>query len=109
MKKIKNKEQFNSFINENKGEVSVVKFGASWCTPCRVLESTINSLTLDETKGVYFAEVDADEADEELLEEYTIRNIPVLLFFKDGLLSKREMGLRTKAELLNIINEIKNK
>ncbi len=109
MKKIENKEQFNSFINENKGEVSVVKFGAAWCTPCRLLERTINSLTLDETKGVCFAEVDVDEADEELLEEYTIKNIPLLLFFKDGLLSSREIGLVTKAELLNIINKIKNK
>lgn len=109
MEKIKTKEEFNKFITENPDVIKVAKFSADWCTPCRVLGNTIGTLTLEETNGVEFREIDVDEAEEELVDEYSIKNIPVMLFFKEGLIVKRETGLRTKQDILNIINEIKNK
>ena len=107
MIKINTKTELDNLIKENPDSLVIVKFGANWCSPCRVLEKTIGSFTLDESEGVCFAEVDADEAEENLLEEYTIRSIPVLLFFKGGLLAKKEIGLHTKEDLLKIISELK--
>lgn len=107
MIKIKTKEELDKFIT-NEG-VRCVKFSADWCSPCRTLGSTINGLTLEETNGVEFAEIDVDEADEDLVESYSIRNIPVMVYFKDGLVSDKTIGLLTKPQLLEKINEIKNK
>lgn len=109
MKKIKTKEEFSRAVNEKADNVTVIKFGAQWCGPCRALENTINSLTLEETNGVEFYEIDADDVDEEILEDYSIRNIPVLVYFKNNLVAGKEVGLRTKQDILNKIDEIKNK
>ena len=107
MIKIKNKEELDRFIN---GEgIKCLKFGALWCSPCRALENTIKSLTLKETDGVEFAEIDVDEVEEELLDAYAIRNIPVMVYFKDGLVANKTVGLVTKQQLLNNIEDVKNK
>ena len=107
MIKIKNKEELDKFIN---GEgIKCLKFGASWCSPCRVLENTIKSLTLKEVDGVEFAEIDVDEVEEELLDAYAIRNIPVIVYFKDGLVSDKTAGLLTREQLIEKISEVINK
>lgn len=109
MKKIENKEQLNSFLDENKGKVIVVKFGADWCTPCRMEESIISDLKNENYSDAVFAEVNVDEVDESFIEEFNIKSIPVLLFYKDGLLADRTVGLLTKDNLINKITEVKNK
>ena len=107
MVKIKTKEELDKFINGN--PFAVIKLSAVWCSPCRVLGNTINSLTLEEADGAQFAEIDVDEADEELVESYAIKNIPVMLYFKDGIVVDKTVGLLTKPQLLEKINEVKDK
>jgi len=106
---IKTKSDLDKIISENFGKLIIVRFHASWCSPCRALANTINSLTAEESSGVEFVEVDVDEADEGFIEEYGIRNIPVMIFFKDGLIANKTVGLRTKQDLLTIIDEVKSK
>jgi len=107
MVKIKTKEELDKFI-EGSG-VKCLKFSAVWCSPCRVLGNTINGLTLEETDGAQFAEIDVDEADEELVDAYSIKSIPVLVYFKDGLVADKTVGLLTKQQLLDKIEEVKSK
>ena len=109
MKKIKTKAELDEILEANGVSVTVLKFSADWCSPCRALANTINSLTAEESSGVEFVEVDVDEADEGFIEEYGIRNIPVMIFFKDGLIANKTVGLRTKQDLLTIIDEVKSK
>ena len=108
MIKIKNEEELNKFIS---GEgVRCVKFGAQWCGPCRVLENTIKQYINEyEPTDVEFAEIDVDEADETLAESYNIKNIPVTVFFKNGLITNKVVGLTTKPDLHKIIEEIRLK
>ena len=106
MKKIKTIEEIDNLAES--GDFIIAKFGAQWCGPCRALENTIKSLTLEETNGVQFVEIDVDEADESLVEAYSIRSIPVLVYFKDGLIMNKTVGLVSKQQLLNKIEEIKN-
>ena len=105
MKKIKNENELAELLKEAMNEAVVLKYGAKWCNPCRVLEQTIEELN----DAAVFAEVYADEADEDFLEKNKITNIPVLQFYRDGVLIDRTVGLITKDALLNKINEIKSK
>ena len=109
MDTIKTKEELIKFVESYPNDVVVVRFHASWCAPCHALENTINSFTKDEIDGVKFCSVDVDEADDALVEEYGIRNIPVLVYIKNGLIANKTVGLRTKMDLINIIEEVKSK
>ena len=53
----------------------IEKFGAEWCSPCRVLERTLEQIT-----DIDVVKYDVDE-DSDLASEKKIRNIPVLIFY----------------------------
>lgn len=107
MTKINNKEEMEQFLSENAEGVCVTKFSATWCNPCRTLAETIEAVQpLD---GVTFAEVDVDDADEDFVDEYNVRNIPLLVFFKNGLQIGRNVGLLNEEQLRNKIKEMQEK
>lgn len=55
----------------------IEKYGAAWCSPCRVLDRTLAQIT-----EVDVVKYDVDE-DEDLAIQKNIRNVPVLIFY-DG-------------------------
>lgn len=106
IREIKSIEDYNHLLeNDN----VVLKCSASWCFPCKVLGSTIKSLNNDIIKNVVFGEIDIEEdfADT-IVNEYNIRGVPVLLFFKNGELINRSVGNIPGPKIIEIINETYN-
>ena len=97
-------EKIVDFNNEITDNDVVVKFSAEWCGPCRVLGENIESIESD-YPNINFIEVDVDEADEELVSKYKIRNIPVLFFIKNGEVLSKEIGAMSVDVLKEKINE----
>ena len=56
------------------------KFGAPWCGQCKVLSNRLESLNLDKCEVTEF---DVDEVDEDLLNKFQIRNIPVTVLLDE--------------------------
>ncbi len=83
--------------------VTVKKFSAVWCGPCRALTPVMN-----EIKGNYsnvnFEEYDIDEYSE-ITEEYGVRSVPTVIIVKDGIEVNRFTGLSSKMAYVNAINE----
>lgn len=79
-------------------KLEVLKFYANWCGPCKVL-----SQRLKEEENI--KEINIEE-DHETAIKFRIRNIPTLVFLKDGDEVHRTTGLITKHEYDLIINEI---
>ena len=104
MQKIKNETELKEFVSSTGEDIAVVKIGAPWCGPCRVLEANIKEVG-DIAK---FAEVDVDEADEALVDSLNIRNVPVLLYYKNGEEVHRHFGLATKQDLTGEVERLKN-
>lgn len=106
MKELKTLEELNKLLSEQRNTLAVVKIGATWCSPCKMLERTISEIepTLE---GVEFYGVDVDEAEEELIEHFQVQSVPVLLFFNEGLQVDRVIGARGKSDLLELINKNK--
>lgn len=107
IREIKSNEEFQEFMNTHNSLV-VIKIGAPWCGPCRVLEDTMKNLTQEEVDGILLGEVNADdEWFDDLSAELKIRGIPVLLAYRDGELKGRIQGNTPKDKLLEFFNENK--
>ena len=88
---------FKEVISENKGTV-VIDFWAEWCGPCRQIGPFVDELAAQYEGQVTIGKYNVDEGDE-ISGEYGIRNIPTLLFFKDGQLVDKHVGSANKAQL----------
>lgn len=90
---------FKEFIG--KGNV-VVDFWADWCGPCKMMAPVFDELE-KELKNVKFAKVNVDEHGE-LASEASVRGIPTLILFKDGVEVDRVVGFVPKDSLKQRIN-----
>lgn len=108
VKEIKSYNEFNSFKDSNDGNLRIIKIGAEWCGPCRVMEDTIHGLDEDKINGVLFGVVNIDDEDmEQVAIDFSIRNIPVLLFFKNSEMVYKNVGSINAEGIYNIINQYK--
>lgn len=81
--------------------LKLIKFGASWCGPCRSLVPILEELK----SRIIIEDIDVDEVDPVVLTNYKIRNIPVLIITKDNVEVWRHAGSISKAELENKLKE----
>lgn len=80
------------------GKVVVIDFWATWCGPCIKLGPVVEELAEKYGDKAEIGKLNIDE-DSEITMEYRVRNIPTVLFFKDGELKDRSVGLVKLADL----------
>lgn len=76
----------------------VVDLWAPWCGPCRMVGPVISELANDYDGRIVVGKCNVDE-EEDLAVEFGVRNIPTILFFKNGQLVDKFVGAATKATL----------
>ena len=84
-------------LQEN-GQPYVIDFWATWCGPCRMIAPVIAELAQEYDGRITVGKCDVEE-NEELAEEFAIRNIPTILFFKNGEIVDKLVGAVSKAKL----------
>jgi thioredoxin 1 len=84
--------------------VTVKKFGAVWCGPCRALAPVLEGLKKDFEGKATFIEYDVDNSPEEAT-QYSVTSIPLVIIEKDGVVIERFQGLSSKIAYSNAINE----
>ena len=62
--------------------ISVAKFGATWCPPCKALEPSFKKVTA-EFPNIRFLSVDIDDQPHEA-KDHRIRAVPTVILFRDG-------------------------
>ncbi len=80
------------------GKPLVVDFWATWCGPCKKIAPDVEALAEAYQDQVIVGKCDVDENDE-LTDRFGIRNIPTVLFIKDGEVKDKTVGAVTKAQL----------
>lgn len=81
--------------------LKLLKFGASYCAPCRSLTPILEELK----DKVTIEDIDVDEVDPVVLTNYKIRNILVLIITKDNVEVWRHVGSISKVDLENKLKE----
>ncbi len=95
---------FKEVVLESKLPV-VVDFWATWCGPCRMMSPIVEELAREYEGRAVIAKCNVDETSEAPV-NYGIRNIPTLLFFKNGELMDKLTGVTVKKgieEKLNVL------
>lgn len=95
---IKSKDDFNKLKKE---KLVILKFGADWCGPCKVLQPVFNDLSTDDCfKNILFASTNIDHYPE-LAVQFNISSVPTMIILEDGKESSRKEGAMGKTALKN--------
>ena len=76
----------------------VIDFWATWCGPCRILGPTVDELAVEYAGKATVAKCNVDDC-EDIAARFGIRNIPTLVFVKNGEIVDRTVGVLPKQEI----------
>jgi thioredoxin 1 len=93
-------------IEELAQGVSVVKFFAEWCGPCRVFTPIMENVSKN-IDSVSFYSVNTDERPD-LAAKFNVNGIPATFIMKDGKIVENFTGIRNAKDITTLINRYKN-
>jgi len=76
----------------------LVDFWAEWCGPCKMMLPIIEELSADYEGKAIIAKVDVDSSPETAA-KFMVRNIPTILFIKNGVVTDKQVGACPKNAL----------
>ena len=89
-------ENYEALLSDSKP--LVIDFWAVWCGPCRAIAPVVEELAEEYADKVNIGKCDVDDNDD-LTGKFGIRNIPTVLFIKNGEVMDKSVGAVTKAQL----------
>ncbi len=78
----------------------IVDFWAEWCGPCRMVGPIVEEIGNDYADKAVVGKLDVD-SNPGVTAKYGIRNIPTVLFFKNGEIADKQVGAVPKSNLVN--------
>ncbi len=78
----------------------IVDFWAEWCGPCRMVGPIVNEVGEDFKDKAVVGKLDVD-SNPEITMRFGIRNIPTILFFKNGEVADKQVGAVPKSTIVS--------
>ena len=83
----------------------VIDFWATWCGPCRMLSPIVDELAAEFEGRATIAKCNVDDC-EDIAMRFGVRNIPMLVFLKNGEVKDVHVGPIKKSELTAKIDSL---
>ena len=82
----------------------LVDFWAEWCGPCKMIAPILEQLAGEYEGRLEIAKLDVEAAQSTAM-KYGIRSIPTLMLFKDGVVQAQHVGMLSKEQLTQLLDE----
>ena len=80
----------------------LVDFYADWCGPCKMMSPIVEEISKEKTDAKV-CKLNIDE-EMEIAQKYGVMSIPTFIVFKDGQVSKKDMGAKPKHDVLSMFD-----
>ncbi|MBQ6624653.1 MAG: thioredoxin [Clostridia bacterium] len=91
-----NKDNFENEIMNSEKTV-LLDFWAGWCGPCKMISPIIDEIAKEHPE-IKVAKINVDEQPE-IAKSFDIMNIPSLFVLKNGEITNRSAGVKSKAQI----------
>lgn len=85
-------------------ETTIIDFWAEWCGPCKMMKEILHGIG-EKNPGIKIIEINVDES-RELAQQFGIRNIPALVFFRGDEEVERSIGAKSQEHIQQIIDKV---
>jgi thioredoxin 1 len=99
-----NDQNFFEMIKSS-DKLVLVDFWAPWCAPCKQLAPELEDASNDLAEKIVVFKINIDE-NPEAPSRYSVRGIPTILFFRNGELVNRQIGVIPKSKLYEKIQDV---
>lgn len=97
-----NNDNFKEEVLDSKMKV-LVDFNAEWCGPCKMIGPILEEIS-NENDNIKIVSINVDD-NGDLAKEYNVFSIPCLVLIENGKEIKRSVGLISKDQINDLINE----
>ena len=95
---------FDEVVHNSQKPV-LIDFWAPWCGPCKMMAPIIGELADNYADKAKICKLNTDDARDSAM-EFNISAIPTIILFKDGQIQKRWVGLTSKKNIADAIDEL---
>lgn len=97
-------ENFQDMVKSS-DKLILVDFWADWCNPCKALAPALEEASNDLEEKIVVFKLNIDE-NPTTPQKYGVRGIPTILFFKNGEVVDRQVGVLPKTKLYEKIEDV---
>ena len=95
-------KKFQELIESERPDL--IDFFATWCQPCKVQSSVLNSVKENVGDTARIVKIDIDQYPQ-IASENGVRSVPTLAIYKDGKLLWKESGIHDVNTLTNLLKQ----
>jgi len=87
-------------------DVVLVDFWATWCGPCKMFAPVLEEIASENHSGLKIGKVDVDN-EPDLAGQFKVKSIPTVGIFKVGKLAATSVGVKSKKDLMQMVEQVK--
>lgn len=92
---------FKTFLNH---KTVLVDYWADWCHPCKLQHNILEKMAFEYDDKIQFARLNIDD-NKVIAAEQNVRNLPAIVIYKNGIETRRLIGLQTEEMLRSTLND----